>query len=100
VHKQFSDFPSKSLQVPHFEWAGNRVRTDDLLITNQLLYQLSYAGFSEGVTIPAIIPASKRISTLPLVRHSSADAIEASGDPRSRARSVRHHPIEATPRAI
>ena len=28
--------------------AGNRVRTDDLLITNQLLYQLSYAGFSGG----------------------------------------------------
>ena len=26
------------------EGAGNRVRTDDLLITNQLLYQLSYAG--------------------------------------------------------
>ena len=26
--------------------AGSRVRTDDLLITNQLLYQLSYAGFS------------------------------------------------------
>jgi hypothetical protein len=26
------------------ERAGNRVRTDDLLITNQLLYQLSYAG--------------------------------------------------------
>jgi hypothetical protein len=24
--------------------AGNRVRTDDLLITNQLLYQLSYTG--------------------------------------------------------
>jgi hypothetical protein len=24
--------------------AGNRTRTDDLLITNQLLYQLSYAG--------------------------------------------------------
>ena len=28
--------------------AGNRVRTDDLLITNQLLYQLSYAGIYEG----------------------------------------------------
>jgi hypothetical protein len=28
--------------------AGNRVRTDDLLITNQLLYQLSYAGLSGG----------------------------------------------------
>jgi hypothetical protein len=27
--------------------AGNRVRTDDLLITNQLLYQLSYAGIFE-----------------------------------------------------
>ena len=25
--------------------AGRRIRTDDLLITNQLLYQLSYAGF-------------------------------------------------------
>src|SRR5580704_15345691 len=25
--------------------ADNRVRTDDLLITNQLLYQLSYVGF-------------------------------------------------------
>jgi hypothetical protein len=28
-----------------FDWkAGSRIRTDDLLITNQLLYQLSYAG--------------------------------------------------------
>jgi hypothetical protein len=26
------------------EKAGRRIRTDDLLITNQLLYQLSYAG--------------------------------------------------------
>jgi hypothetical protein len=26
--------------------AGRRIRTDDLLITNQLLYQLSYAGMS------------------------------------------------------
>ena len=24
--------------------SGSRIRTDDLLITNQLLYQLSYAG--------------------------------------------------------
>ena len=28
--------------------AGRRIRTDDLLITNQLLYQLSYAGIYEG----------------------------------------------------
>ena len=27
-----------------FSGAGGRTRTDDLLITNQLLYQLSYAG--------------------------------------------------------
>ena len=27
-----------------FTGAGRRIRTDDLLITNQLLYQLSYAG--------------------------------------------------------
>lgn len=29
------------------ERAGSRIRTDDLLITNQLLYQLSYAGERE-----------------------------------------------------
>jgi hypothetical protein len=29
---------------PVYEGAGSRIRTDDLLITNQLLYQLSYAG--------------------------------------------------------
>jgi hypothetical protein len=28
--------------------AGSRIRTDDLLITNQLLYQLSYAGFTKA----------------------------------------------------
>jgi hypothetical protein len=28
--------------------AGSRIRTDDLLITNQLLYQLSYAGIYKG----------------------------------------------------
>jgi hypothetical protein len=30
-----------------YEGAGRRIRTDDLLITNQLLYQLSYAGNKE-----------------------------------------------------
>jgi hypothetical protein len=37
-----------SLQTRLITRAGNRVRTDDLLITNQLLYQLSYAGLSEN----------------------------------------------------
>ena len=32
----------------NFWRAGRRIRTDDLLITNQLLYQLSYAGIYEG----------------------------------------------------
>ena len=30
--------------------AGARARTADLLITNQLLYQLSYAGLAGGAT--------------------------------------------------
>ena len=30
--------------IAFYEGAGSRIRTDDLLITNQLLYQLSYAG--------------------------------------------------------
>ena len=30
--------------LPCSTGAGGRTRTDDLLITNQLLYQLSYAG--------------------------------------------------------
>jgi hypothetical protein len=34
--------------------AGNRVRTDDLLITNQLLYQLSYAGIFGGSSAPIV----------------------------------------------
>ena len=39
-------------QIPLYvlfkEGAGNRARTDDLLITNQLLYQLSYTGNNRG----------------------------------------------------
>ena len=42
--------PAWSIKPGTISWerAGNRVRTDDLLITNQLLYQLSYAGIYEG----------------------------------------------------
>ena len=38
--------------IPIYDGAGSRIRTDDLLITNQLLYQLSYAGFYEGKYSP------------------------------------------------
>ena len=31
--------------------AGRRIRTDDLLITNQLLYQLSYAGLTKKLKL-------------------------------------------------
>jgi hypothetical protein len=49
--------------------AGSRVRTDDLLITNQLLYQLSYAGFClAGRRLVAIQPLLNRILRDPLTR--------------------------------
>ena len=44
-----------------YEGAGSRIRTDDLLITNQLLYQLSYAGILRAET-----PPSAAISVLTL----------------------------------
>ena len=38
-----------SQQVVEFSGAVGRTRTGDLLITNQLLYQLSYNGGSAGI---------------------------------------------------
>ena len=35
--------------IPRGAGAGRRVRTDDLLITNQLLYQLSYTGIAPAL---------------------------------------------------
>jgi hypothetical protein len=37
-----------NFRIPRNSGAGARTRTEDLLITNQLLYQLSYAGLTEG----------------------------------------------------
>ena len=34
--------------LKRLDGAGTRIRTGDLLITNQLLYQLSYAGEGRG----------------------------------------------------
>jgi hypothetical protein len=46
--REYPKCPSKNFGQPKKELfpegAGSRIRTDDLLITNQLLYQLSYAG--------------------------------------------------------
>ena len=43
--------PQPSFRNPKLR-AGSRIRTDDLLITNQLLYQLSYAGILFGKRHP------------------------------------------------
>ena len=43
--------------------AGSRIRTDDLLITNQLLYQLSYAGVHLGKPPRGAIPKIEQVYT-------------------------------------
>jgi hypothetical protein len=40
-------FPTEKLKTLDIHGAGERTRTADLLITNQLLYHLSYAGYSK-----------------------------------------------------
>ena len=43
----YSLSPLATREIPHDEiGAGGRIRTPDLLITNQLLYQLSYTSIS------------------------------------------------------
>ena len=44
--KKKKDFSARYRKILFFDGAGERTRTADLLITNQLLYQLSYAGFT------------------------------------------------------
>jgi hypothetical protein len=44
--------------------AGSRIRTDDLLITNQLLYQLSYAGKMRGTVAQSYPAANLRINSV------------------------------------
>ena len=45
------EFPHIQLTSARLAGAGRRTRTPDLLITNQLLYQLSYTGNSRGTGI-------------------------------------------------
>ncbi len=42
--------------------ANDRIRTDDLLITNELLYRLSYIGLS-ACKVYTIIPFSKNATS-------------------------------------
>ena len=46
--------------VPFFVGAGGRIRTPDLLITNQLLYRLSYTSIFEcSITISYLVNSVK-----------------------------------------
>ena len=57
VELKFSSAPFHQLKV---DGAGSRIRTDDRLITNQVLYQLSYTGVSaeEGATTACVRQAA------------------------------------------
>ena len=57
---------------PKESGAGSRTRTDDLLITNQLLYQLSYAGRNSHPSTPC---GALRIAE---VRLQKADSLRTS----------------------
>ena len=63
-----------------YKGAGSRIRTDDLLITNQLLYQLSYAGVYLGepprMAIPKIEQVYSTISTVLPKQISAASAVD------------------------
>jgi hypothetical protein len=74
--------------------AGSRIRTDDLLITNQLLYQLSYAGIYEGK--PSILIHFFRPLYPPFVSLSQKRAQRADSVPLP-LRTVRIPSEEASP---
>ena len=48
--------------IGELDGAGNRSRTDDLRITNALLYQLSYPGQSKNVQTAPIFPFVKQFA--------------------------------------
>ena len=63
-----------SAESPIYLGAGSRIRTDDLLITNQLLYQLSYA----GVPIRKLFSAVDQEFVMNYFAHRAAKAIKIS----------------------
>jgi hypothetical protein len=64
VERQPGLSPNRKSEIQNrkIERAGSRIRTDDLLITNQLLYQLSYAGEGrlKGYNVKTKEPESHR----------------------------------------
>ena len=55
------------------EKAGSRIRTDDLLITNQLLYQLSYAGEGKATRLTTL----KRKGQKAIVTFATCNLLDA-----------------------
>jgi hypothetical protein len=49
IAKIFASWKIRRSVSPYYSGAGERTRTSDLLITNQLLYHLSYTGIGGGV---------------------------------------------------
>jgi hypothetical protein len=86
---QLLEMLKKSLYLARSERAGNRVRTDDLLITNQLLYQLSYAGFSGGCEKEHILAFAANLccqnATVEICFRISSVAILNHPSPRTKA---------------
>ena len=82
-------------------WSGMRganggTRTPDLLITNQVLYQLSYVGASRGVH-PSVIRRAVRVS--PLVRRAEARRLEmrrAGFEGNDRRQRTSGHEVQAS----
>ncbi len=73
-------FHAYETHSPSLEGAGSRARTDDLLITNQLLYQLSYTGIClETHRSPPLFSAHCPCSLYPLCK---------SGGPEGSARRL------------
>jgi hypothetical protein len=65
----------RSLEVDEFTndiGAGARTRTEDLLITNQLLYQLSYAGTAGSAAFQGRLkpPSTRRAVDAPVKKKS------------------------------
>ena len=71
----YSLSPLATREFPHIHGAGGRTRTPDLLITNQLLYQLSYTG-----TRTIYIITKKNLFVNTLLRFFSPDGCFFSKD--------------------
>jgi hypothetical protein len=78
------------------EGAGNRARTDDLLITNQLLYQLSYAGADRRIVAHRTVHDkgssraidSNQSGTSPVLRLAMGHRVDPQTEKKCRPRLV------------